>query len=163
MSFDSGSLWDAANGLAGILQTAGTNAGFDFETCVTPVEPSWDCMRIHVWPGQINAQQIKCNVTLQTTLAYGIALCIGAEKKEDCGFWNRGDKTESALNVVWGIYAGLADALTPTSQGGLGTLCPALGGSPCNETIIGPLNTFESGDFVVYGGIVTFRLDIVRT
>lgn len=148
------SLWDAANGLAGILEAA---AGEDFESCVTPVEPSWDCKRIHVWPGQLNTQQIKCNAAILPTLAYGFALCIGADKKENCAFWNKDDKTENALNTVWGIYGGLIDAYSD------GTLCEALGGSPCSETVIGPLNTFESGDFVVYGGIVTFRLDLVRT
>lgn len=157
------SLWTAATGLADILKTAALNAGYEFETCVTPVEPSWACERIHVWPGQITAQQIKCNVALLPTLAYGIATCIGAAKKEDCDFWNEEDRTERALGALWGIYGGLADALTPTTQGGLGTLCAALGGTPCNEVTIGPINTFESGNFVVYGGIVTFRQDLVRT
>lgn len=162
MTVVAATLWDAANGLADILKQAAEDGGYEMETCVTPVEPAWDCQRIHVWPAVINTQQIRCHAAPQVTLAYGIAACIGSGKdgKEPCTFWNQDDKTETALSMLWTVYGGLLDAFNPAPQG-QGTLCEALGGTPCAEVVIGPLNTFESADFVIYGGTVTFRLDVV--
>lgn len=161
MTVVSTTLYDAAVGLAGILHTAAANAGYVLPTCVTPMEPGWDCERIHVWPQQINTTQVKCNAAPIITLRWGVAACIGADENEDCDWWSDG-RTEKALTIAWAVYAGLVDAYikTPTGQG---TLCEALGVNNCEEVVIGQVDVFPSADAVLYSGTVAFRLDLVRT
>ena len=56
-------LLTAAQGLATTLQTAATNMGWSPEVCVTPVEPAFDCERIHVWFASIDQESSgRCQI-----------------------------------------------------------------------------------------------------
>lgn len=146
---------DAAEALAGLIADAAKDAGFNVTACVTPVEPSWDCGRIHVWPAQIATQQVKCSAAPFTSLAWAVAYCIGTDEKESCEWWAENGRTSNGMKLLWGVYGGLLDRYNS------GALCEALV-TQCVDTTIGPITPTSAGDLVVYAGLLTFRMDLTQ-
>lgn len=152
---DPDTLNEACEALAGQVAAAAKDAGFVVTACVTPVEPSWDCGRIHVWPAQIATQQQKCSAAPFTSLAWAVAYCIGTDKQETCEWWAEDGRTSNGLKLLWGVYGGLLDRYNN------GDLCEALA-TKCAEVTIGPITPTPAGDLVVYAGLLTFRMDLAQ-
>lgn len=150
-------LFDAAQGLADTLELAASEMLWDPTVCVTPVEPAFDCERIHVWFAGINPEQNKCHIASQVDLRWAISHCIGADDRESCAWWEEEGRTDEALGRLWGIYGGLLAAYTD------GTLCTAMDVSACSKVRIGRVDRIDSADFVVYSGLVTVQLDVTPT
>ena len=148
-------LLTAAQGLATTLQTAATNMGWSPEVCVTPIEPAFDCERIHVWFASIDQEYAgRCQIVSKVQFRWAVASCIGSDKKEPCAWWDEAGRTDDALKRLWGIYGGLVLAFFD------GTLCTNMGVSGCEKVVVGRVDRMDSVDLVVYSGIVTVTLDV---
>ena len=152
---DPAALETAAEALAAALAAAAYDAGFEVEACVTPVEPSWDCGRIHVWPGQISTVQAKCVAMPVVSLAWAVAYCHGTAAEETCEWWAAESRTSNGLRLLWGVYGGLLARYND------GSLCSALP-SRCGDVTIGAVSVNPSADLVVYAGLLTFRFDLTE-
>jgi len=153
----------AAQGLADTLQAKALEAGYDFETCVTPVEPAVECETINVWLAGIEPTVLgKCVIAPIVTFRWSVAVCVGVDIVEGCDFWAEGTRTSDVYGALWAVYAGLIKAYLPVQSGGDGTLCVSMGVLSCEDVRVGRVDQWSmTGDTVAYSGLVTARLDVV--
>lgn len=162
MTADPTTLWTAANGLATLLAEAAAaipwtrNDGTAVPACVTPVEPAVECDTLHVWPGIIQTiHQGSCIAAPQADLNYRIATCIGAGTNENCAWWREGDRSQNAINRLWGVYGYLVASYLN------GALKTALDGVSCEDIRFQPVNNVPSADYAVWQGSIRVNLGVV--